>query len=435
MNKFVPVNNQDRLNPMQPMEQRAQSQTCLSYAESRQRKAEANSQGDKRQRKPSSTNMKRNFTLTLLTAAITCLSSTCMVAAKTRIPQSTPHLPHTVFSGWQDGFHCQGIAYDSIHGCFYMSFTTSLVKVGMDGRQLGSVKGITGHLGCISLNPDDGRLYASLEYKHDAIGRGIMQGTGSSNDSRTGFYVAIFDVERITSMDMDASASGVMTTVYIREAVDDYQAMAPSPDGSRLPHRYGCSGIDGLAFAPKWGKKDGRQMLYVAYGIYGDTTGVDNDQQVILCYDIGKWKRYETPLSPQNLHDNGPKHPTGKYFVHTGTTEWGIQNLCYDPANDMMLAAVYRGKKRGRKNFSLYALDHSTRPLGGFLQLLPLGEVDESIGTRGWHFPLGSTGITSVGKGLFYVSSPQRKDGRESTTLILHRWTGDERQPLVPVTP
>ena len=155
----------------------------------------------------------------------------------------------------------------------------------------------------------------------------------------------------------------------------------------------------------------------------------------LSCFDIGKWKRYEMSLSPQNLHDNGPKHPTGKYFVHTGTTEWGIQNLCYDPANDMMLAAVYRGKKRGRKNFSLYALDHSTRLRGRFLQLLPLGEADESIGTRGWHFPLGSTGITSVGNGLFYVSSPQRKDGRESTTLILHRWTGDERQPLVPVTP
>ena len=73
--------------------------------------------------------------------------------------------------------------------------------------------------------------------------------------------------------------------------------------------------------------------------------------------------------------------------------------------------------------------------LGGFLQLLPLGEVDESIGTRGWHFPLGSTGITSVGNGLFYVSSPQRKDGRESSTLILHRWTGDERVPLVPLSP
>lgn len=379
--------------------------------------------------------MKRNFKLSVFAAVMWYIAIAATPQAWAQHPSFAEGQPTTVFSGWQEGFHCQGIAYDSIQRCFYMSFTTSLIKVGMDGRLLASVKGITGHLGCISLNPDDGRLYGSLEYKHDVIGRGIMEGTGSTNDSDTGFYVAIFDVNRMTSTDMDANSSGVMSTVYIREAVEDYNATVTSADGSVHSHRYGCSGIDGLAMAPRWGKKGGRQMLYVAYGIYGDTTRVDNDQQVILCYDISKWRKYETPLSPQNLHRNGPKRPTGKYFVPTGNTEWGIQNLCYDPYMDIMLAAVYRGKKRGRQNFTLFALDHSLRPHSSSLQFIQAGLVDETYGVRGWHFPLGSTGITSVGNGLYYVSSPQRKDGRESTTLILHRWTGDDQQPLVPVTP
>ena len=43
---------------------------------------------------------------------------------------------------------------------------------------------------------------------------------------RTGFYVAIFDVDRITRPDMDAEKDRVMTTVYIKEAVDDYFATA-----------------------------------------------------------------------------------------------------------------------------------------------------------------------------------------------------------------
>ena len=73
------------------------------------------------------------------------------------------NLPTTVKTGLQDKFHVQGIAYDHERNCMYMSFTTSLVKVDMQGRVLGSVEGLTGHLGCIPLNPDDGRLYGSRE--------------------------------------------------------------------------------------------------------------------------------------------------------------------------------------------------------------------------------------------------------------------------------
>lgn len=334
---------------------------------------------------------------------------------------STRALPACVFSGWQEGFHCQGIAYDSKRDCLYLSFTTSLIRLSMDGKVLGSVKGITGHLGCLSLNPDNGLLYASLEYKHDVIGKGITDATKADNDDETGFYIAIFDVDKVTAEGMDASE--VMKTVYIREAVNDYLDSV-QVDGRTLPHRHACSGIDGITFAPKWGKANGRNMLYVAYGIYGDVDRTDNERQVILCYDVKRWEKYATTLSAQNLHRNGPPRPLHKYFADTGNTDWGIQNLCYDAGNRRMLAATYRSRKSGSPGFTLFALDHGSKPHSDTVPLCQLGETAGN-GTRGWHFPYGSTGITYIGGGLFYISEPRRENGKESTTVRLYRWTGD----------
>lgn len=36
------------------------------------------------------------------------------------------------------------------------------------------------------------------------------------------FYVAIFDVDKITRPDMDAETDGRETAVYLKEVVDDY---------------------------------------------------------------------------------------------------------------------------------------------------------------------------------------------------------------------
>ncbi len=343
-------------------------------------------------------------------------------------------LPSQIQSGPQGNHHVQGIAYDEAHNCIYMSFTTTLIKVDMQGRLLGSVRGLTGHLGCMALNPDDGRLYASLEYKHDGIGKGI--GT-QNNDAANGFYVAIFDVERITRPDMDAAE--VMTTVYIREAVLDYEATVRN-QGREVQHRHGCSGIDGLAIAPKWGKKGGRMMLYTAYGVYGDNNRTDNDYQVILCYDISKWKRYEQPLSAQKLHRSGPEKPTRKYFVRTGNTTYGIQNLAYDKHSGHLLAAVYPGKKPGWPNYNLFVIDGTQRPrkadLQGFdtpmrgwtLSLAPCGEHDAKTDTWGSRFAYGSTGICSLGNGYFYVSHNGKDPatGKQNATLRLYQWLDGE---------
>ena len=349
-------------------------------------------------------------------------------------------LPRQIYSGEQGPFHVQGIAVDLDRGYMYFSFTTTLLKTDMQGNLLGSVEGMTGHLGCMTLNPDDGRLYASIEYKHDAIGKGILNKLeGVRNDEQTGFYVAVFDVDRIDRIGMNAEKDDVMKTVYIKEAVDDYYAKV-SNNGQELEHRFGCSGIDGVTFAPAFGQsRDGKKYLYVAYGIYGDTLRTDNDYQVILAYDTRDWKQYEQPLTQENLHKSGPEKPLHKYFLYTGNTSWGIQNLAYDKASGNMHAAVYKGKKSHYPNYSYFVIDGSKAPerkqLQGFdpaveaevLSLLPEGLHDAQSDTWGWNFKWGTTGLCPIGDGYFYIShnAKDKQTGNQSSTVQLYKWTGN----------
>ena len=119
-------------------------------------------------------------------------------------------LPKNIFSGYFKGGHCQGIAVDTKREYIYYSFTTELVKTDLQGNLIGSVTGLLGHLGCIDFNDADGRVYGSLEYKDDAIGKGILKNLGSSAEIENAFYIAVFDVDKIDRVGMDACASGVI---------------------------------------------------------------------------------------------------------------------------------------------------------------------------------------------------------------------------------
>lgn len=341
--------------------------------------------------------------------------------------------PLEIFSGkWKYG-HCQGIALDTAHQHIYYSFTTALVKTDLQGNLIGSVVGLMGHLGCIDFNDADGRLYGSLEYKNDVIGRGILNRLGSDATLDDAFYMAIFDVDRIDRMDMDACADGVMTCVYLKDVVEDYHASVEC-DGRTVAHRFGCSGIDGTTFGPMPGERNGKQYLFVTYGVYGDVTRSDNDDQVILCYDTADWAKYERPLSQSQMHTCGPDAPFRKLFVRTGNTRYGVQNLEYDAFTGNYLMAVYVGEKPQFPNKPMYIVDGSRAPVqdekGWRLSLLENDSRHES-GVCGWDFPLGSTGLYSFGDGRFYVSDDGR-DGEEFYTHVrLHRWDG--KAPLVRV--
>lgn len=363
-----------------------------------------------------------------------------------QLPQ-VPSFPSSIYSGQHGLHHVQGIAVDKEKGFVYYSFTTSLIKTDLQGNVLASVEGLTGHLGCMALNDEDGHIYASLEYKHDVIGQGILNSLQNArNDDDTGFYVAVFEAERITQMHMDANDSGVMKTVYIREAVHDYKATATN-GGRIVEHRYGCSGIDGLAIGKPIGKKKGKNVLYVAYGVYGDVARSDNDYQVILCYDIQALNRYQQVLRADNLHTSGPVKPKAKYFVYTGNTNWGVQNMAYDADTQSLLLSVYKGSKPDWDNYTLFKVDASRKPskqlLKGFdvlekqpvLHLAAEGILDSQHQVWGWHFDKGSTGICALGNSYFYISHPGRNEQSQlqETTLYLYKWTGDADKPFVKV--
>ena len=339
-------------------------------------------------------------------------------------------MPLEIYSGIWNGGHCQGIAVDTKREYIYYSYTTMLVKTDLQGKIIGTVTGLLGHLGCIDFCDADGRLYGSLEYKNDAIGQGILKHLGSDAKLENAFYIAIFDVDKIDRVGMDATADGVMTTVYLKEVVEDYQATVTN-QGKSVAHRLGCSGIDGTTFGKIPGDPSGKYHLFVAYGIYSDVERTDNDYQVILCFDTETWKQYEQPLYQASMHHCGPEKPDHKFFLYTGNTNWGIQNMEYDEATGNFLLAVYRGKKPQYKNWPMFIIDGSKAPkrevISGVEPALE-GETLTLLGD-GYSFPYGSTGLYSLGDGRFYVSHDGRTPEGYDTHVKLYRWNGTD--PLI----
>ena len=325
--------------------------------------------------------------------------------------------------GYQGG-HVQGMCADLKNGVFYFSFTTCLVKTDLNGNVLGTVEGLVGHLGCIALSPVDGMIYGSLEYKNDTIGRNIRIRTNSNFSADDGFYVVRFHGEKICRIGHNAELEDIMEAVHLQEVLADYQAPQ---------HRFGCSGIDGVTFAPEFGSNDNKMYLYVAYGIYSDVKRKDNDHQIILQYDISDWNRYAEKLSQDKKHKNGPNSPRNKYFLFTGNTRYGIQNLEYDQENERILAAVYKGEKEEYPNYSLYYVDCKKKACytdlkgldqkGFSLSLAQCSEYDEKSGTTGSYFSKGSTGICSVRNHTFIISSSIRTEEGYGCRLEFYRET------------
>lgn len=313
------------------------------------------------------------------------------------------NLPREIFSGKYRAGHCQGIAVDIKKGFIYYSFTTCLIKSDLNGNVIGSVDGLLGHLGCIDFNDADGRVYGSLEYKNDAIGKGILKDAGQTEITNA-FYCAIFDVDLIDRMHMDACTDGVMRTAFLKDVLDDYLAVE-----NGVAHRYGCSGIDGTAIGPVPGAgKDSRHYLFHAYGIYGDVNRNDNDNQVILCYDIDKLLNSAKPLEQGNMHTSGPA-PEMRLTAFTGNTEYGIQNLEYDACTGDYYAAVYTGKKPVFANKPMYVIDGSAAPVDGCLKIKSVSD-----------FPYGQTGMYSVGNGQWYFSEHGYDDDGQYTNVVLY---------------
>ena len=320
-------------------------------------------------------------------------------------------IPNILYSGGIKEGHVQGIAIDAKRGYVYYSFTTLLLKTDLCGNHVGSVINLIGHLGCITYDPDRNRVYGSLELKHDSIGARIASRTGKALADEDSFYLVSFDCDRLDRMNMDAEKDAVMTAAYLPEVVRDFSAK--ESDGHS--HKYGCSGIDGTAYGPALDGTSGKRIT-VAYGIYSDTERSDNDHQVLLQYSAEDIEIYGMPLTQAAPHHSGIDAEK-KYFFRIGNTTWGVQNLEYDPYLNAYLVAVYMGKKEKFKNFPLFFIDAAKTPLkkeltgrsgeiGLVLSPLAIGELCAESEAYGSRFPLGSTGMISLGNGEYLFSQP-----------------------------
>ncbi len=357
-----------------------------------------------------------------VSAADSAVSQTPAVAYPTSVSSS----------GWRAG-HVQGIAVDRTRGFIYYSFTTLLVKTDFTGRLVGTLEGFTGHLGDLDIDERDGRVYGSLEYK-----------------AADAFYIAIIDGARLDRVGLDVRTSTLVRAVYLAEVAADYTADMNGDGrfdgniGDTADHRYGCSGIDGVSFGPRFGETSGREYLTVAYGVYANVDRHDNDHQVLLQYDASAWWETDAqPLDQAALHRRGPAAPDGKYFVYTGNTTYGVQNLEYDEHTQRWLLGVYRGRKAGFPNYTLFAVDAGAQPTRGPLTgtgdeglRLPLaaaGRRDHATGLRGWH-QKADVGLASLGGGLFHLAVDSVRDGLQGADLRLVRWTGEPDAPFAPVS-
>jgi hypothetical protein len=336
-------------------------------------------------------------------------------------------LPLRANGGWWDTSHVQGIAADLDRQHLYYSFTTLLVKTDFSGRVLGTVEGFSGHLGDVTFDPASRRLFASLEYKAAAA-----------------FYVAVFDVDAIGAVGLHAADADVVRTVHLAEVSADYRADGRGSGSSARTGSYGCSGIDGISLGPAFGSLEPEQLLTVAYGVHSDPDRDDNDHQVLLQYRIDDdWHRFARPLDEVAPHRSGPAAPAGKFFVRTGNTTFGVQNLEYDAWSRRWFLGVYAGLKPSFPNYTLFAVDATVAPVSGplqgvgdehglLLQLADDGLWDPITGIRGW-YTTADVGLESVGDGFFLISRASAFAGLQTSDVTLCRWTGDRAHPFEPV--
>ena len=152
-----------------------------------------------------------------------------------------------IYTGSWGKCHIQGITVDLKKGFIYYSFTTKLIKATLSGEIVGSVDGLMGHLGCIDFNEEDGRVYGSLEYKNDSIGKGILRALGSGEQLEDAFYIAIFDVDKIDRY--GCGAGWHYDQRLLKGSCTGLQRIWPKPCG-------------GEGSAPVWMQRDRRNCFW-----------------------------------------------------------------------------------------------------------------------------------------------------------------------------
>jgi hypothetical protein len=170
---------------------------------------------------------------------------------------------------------------------------------------------------------------------------------------------------------------------------------------------------------------------------------------VLLQYNVSDWSRYASPLVETAPHHLGPATLAGKYFVRTGNTRFGVQNLAYDEVLRRWFMGVYQGDKPSFPNYLLFAVDAATQPRsadlvgvtgahgsrwtqGKLIALSPDGLQDHSTGIRGW-MQKADVGFQPVDRGLYYFVTNSGSKHRQTATIQLMRWSNSADHPFLPL--
>ncbi len=354
-----------------------------------------------------------------------------VINCKDYIPvENMPNYVHTGNHGIQ---HVQGMAMDRVGGYLYYTFTDILVKTDLEGNVIGTVTGYMGHMGDCSFNDMDGRLYATLQ---------ISPNNWGWEGSDEGWYVAIVDVDKITSVGMSYDAEGLMKVV---EMSNIYQTATAELSNGQIG-KYGVTGLDGCAFGPKFGTSSGEQYLTIAGSVGENLERTDNDYQVMWQYDVSDW--WESVAKPLSLTSLPRTTITadGEYFLLTGNGHYGIQDVCYDDYTKQWYFVTYGITRPEFYEWGYcFVVSAETQPQMEALkgqptetQGLTLKTVEggnEHTVTSGIHagstvysygFYQACTGIVGLGDGYFYVciAGPSGVEGQYGD-VWKYRWTGE----------
>lgn len=290
------------------------------------------------------------------------------------------------------------------------------------------------HLGDITFNTDNGKVYVSMIAS-------VVYGSATEDNSRErNCYVVIIEPEKI--MKIGHLADEVCSVVYVGEPI---VALASEKAGDwdlRLGGKYGVkNGVDSCTFGPRFGKKNGKNYLTMIPSTASSAQETDGknmfdrpdaDYFTVLQFDVGDWEKYEKPYG-EIARAQGPSAADGTYFYYAGFHDYGVQNLCYDSYKNIYFATAYAtdyaNPKRSKfPDFMFFAIDAShaeERTLTGCggekgKVLRSKYGIKDASGVTGYDLSA-SVGILSLGDGRYYVASV-KKGGADMT---LYSWSKD----------
>lgn len=195
-----------------------------------------------------------------------------------------------------------------------------------------------------------------------------------------------------------------------------------------------------MGFGPRFGSTAEDWLLTVTHSRWPDGDRDDNNHQILVQYDPDVFDTYAEPYDISKPDPtSGPTEIDRQYFVYTGATRRGIQNLAYEPTLERWFLGVYAGSKPEFPNYTLFAVEAASQPVrqglpgvgvdGDTLPLAEDGLRDEATEIRGW-LQKADVGLQAMGDGLYYLYTNSVVDGLQTATLTLNTWTDDPHAPF-----